>query len=99
MSSSRSMKVFETRFIRSNNSKDPTLVLCRILVYALYSESPWNARMFFPYEDTALFIYLDPIRRQPLPNPANRLHAGIQQRVVPSLHLENLCWRGERKER
>ena len=36
---------------------------------------------------------------QPLPNPANRPLAGIQQRVVPPLHLGNRCWRREREGR
>ena len=39
------------------------------------------------------------MRGQPLPNPANRPHGGVQQSVVPSIHLEDSRWRRERKGR
>lgn len=82
-------------------SKDPTLVLRRIFLPALSSESPRNPRIFFLHGGNTFYIHLDSIvsrmRSQLLPNPANRPRAGVQQRVMPFLHPGNRCWSGERK--
>ena len=95
--------IFDRCSIRSIDLKGPTLVLRRVLLPGLYSKPPRNTRILFPHEGITLLVHLDSIvprvNGQLLSNPANRPGVGVQQSVMPSLHLGNRCWRRERKGR